>query len=139
VNAREKFLDLLLTTAKQTKDKSRQRLILHLRQAELNQQCFVAVKSVLKPKSPGGLTHLLIPVDNDPEQWKPVDDAATIEQHLLSFCQKHLATAHGSPFTVSPLSDLLQSDSVTQFADTVIKGTANLDALPVDPATKAFL
>jgi len=121
------------------KDKSRQRLIFQLRQAELNRRCFVAVKSILKPKSPGGLTYLLVPDDNDSSQWKTIDDAKTIEKTLLSFCQSHFTKAHGSPFTVLPLSDLLKSDSVTPFADSLIKGTADIDRLPLDKATKAFL
>jgi len=136
---REEFLDSLLTTAKQMKDKSRQRLIFQLRQAELNRRCFAAVKSILKPRSPGGLTHLLVPDDTDADQWKTIDDAKDIEQNLLSFCQSHFATAHGSPFTIPPLSDLLQSDSVTSFAESVINGTADIEALPIDRATKAFL
>jgi len=138
-SAREEFLDSLLTTVKQTKDKSRQRLIFQLRQAKLNRRCFAAVKSVLKPKSPGGLTHLLVPDDQDPSQWKTIDDAETIEKTLLSFCQSHFAKAHGSPFMVPPLSDLLKSDSVTPFADSVIKGNADIDRLPLDTATKEFL
>jgi len=51
----EEFLKSLLTTAKNTKDKSKQWLIYHLCQAELNWQCFAAVKSVLKPQSPRGI------------------------------------------------------------------------------------
>jgi len=116
----EEFLDSLLTTTKQMKDKSQQRLIFQLWQAELNWHCIVAVKSILKPRSPGGLTHLLMPDGNDPNKWKTINDAKDIEQNLLSFCQSHFATAHGSPFTVPPLSDLLQSDSVTPFAKTII-------------------
>jgi len=121
------------------KDKSRQRLIFQLRQAELNRHWFVAVKSILKPRSPGGLTHLLIPNENDSNKWKTIDDPKDIEQNLLSFCQSHFATAHGSPFTIPPLSDLLQSDSVTPFAKNVLNGTAEIDELPIDKATKVFL
>jgi len=100
--AREEFLDSLLTTAKQMKDKSRQWAIFQLRQAELNRRCFAAVKSILKPRSPGRLTHLLIPNENDSNTWKTIDDPKDIEQNLLSFCQSHFATAHGSPFTIPP-------------------------------------
>jgi len=80
-----------------------------------------------------------VPDDNALNKWKTIDDAKDIKQNLLSFCQLHFATAHGSPFMVPPLSDLLQSDSVTPFAKTVINGTAEIDKLPIDKATKAFL
>jgi len=81
----------------------------------------------------------MVPDTNDTNQWHTIDDAETIEKNLLSFCQSHFAMAHGSPFTVPPLSNLLSSDSVTPFADAVIKGQAELDTLPLDKATKAFL
>jgi len=136
---RAEFLDSLLTTAKQMKDKSRQRLIYQLRQAKLNRRCFAAVKSILKPRSPGGLTHLLLPDANDSTKWNTIDDALDVEKNLLSYCQSHFATAHGSPFTVPPLSDLLQTHSDTPFATALINGTANINELPLDNATKAFL
>jgi len=96
---RDDFLDSMLTTAKQTKDKHRQRLIYHLRQAELNRRCFAAVKAVLKPCSQGGLTHLKVPDNNAPQTWKTIDETTEIKRHLLDYCQKHFAMAHGSPFT----------------------------------------
>jgi len=48
-------------------------------------------------------------------------------------------TAHGSPFTTAPLSKLQKYDSITPFAKEVVKGTADIDSLPLDCATKAFL
>jgi len=81
----------------------------------------------------------MVPDNNAPHQWQTINETTEIERHLLAFCQKHFATAHGSPFTTQPLSDLLEHDSITPFATAVINRTADIDSLPVDKATKQFL
>jgi len=81
----------------------------------------------------------MIPDDRNPNECTTINDADGIEKHLLEFCQKHFAKAHGSPFTIQPLSTLLNYDSVTPFAKQVIRGQADIDSLPLDHATKQFL
>jgi len=48
-------------------------------------------------------------------------------------CQHHFKQAHGSPYTVPPLSDLLGTNSLTEFGDALLQGTTNLDTLQVSP------
>jgi len=54
-------------------------------------------------------------------------------------CQMHFAQVHGSPYTVPPLTDLLGTDSLTQFGEQLLLGTADLDTLQVSPHTKLLL
>jgi len=81
----------------------------------------------------------MVPDDSNLNKYTTINDANGIEKHLLEFCQKHFVTAHGSPFTVQPLSTLLNYDSVTPFAEQVIRGQADIDSLNLDHATKQFL
>jgi len=62
-----------------------------------------------------------------------------MEQHLIEYCRIHFQQAQGSPYTVPPLSDLLQYDSLTPFGTQILQGTANLDDLNISEATKLLL
>jgi len=54
-------------------------------------------------------------------------------------CQAHFKQAHGSLYMVPPLTDLLGTDSLTEFGDQLLQGTANINALQVSPHTKLLL
>jgi len=62
-----------------------------------------------------------------------------METTLLDYSRTHFATAQGSPFTVAPLSTLLNYDGLTNFGDKILQGRANLEALPLDESTRALL
>jgi len=58
---------------------------------------------------------------------------------LLEYSRTHFATAQGTPFTVDPLNRLLHYDGLTIFGDKILQGRVDLEALPVDDATRALL
>jgi len=109
-----------------------------MKHAEETQKCFALVQEILQPSIPRGLTHLLIP---DPSRPAPhiIQDTTTMEQHLLQHSQEHFRRAHGTPYTVPPLSDLLAFDGMTPFGDAVLRGDPIPPELPIDAATHLLL
>jgi len=74
-------LNDLGAAAKNSKNKDQQKLIIGLKQAEENCQCFAMVRQILKPKT-GGLTHLLH-CNPENDQLETINDQATMEMLLL--------------------------------------------------------
>jgi len=87
----------------------------------------------------GGLTHLLVPESTNEGQWKTLYQPEEIETAMHTQCQNHFQQAHGSSYTVPPLTDLLGTDSLTKFGEQLLQGTANLDVLQVSMHTKLLL
>jgi len=81
INKCKQFLIGLGTAAKNSKNKDQQKLILGLKQAEENHQCFAMVQQILKPKT-GGLTHLLHH-NPDNDQLETINNQAMMEILLL--------------------------------------------------------
>jgi len=55
-----------------------------------------------------------------------------MEYHLLAHSQQHFRHAHGTLYTLPPLSDLLGING--PFGDSIFKGEALPDNIPLDPA-----
>jgi len=83
------FLQSLATAAHMAGNNEKGKLIQHLLQAEQNQQCFAIIKNYLKPRTPGGLTHLLIPDPNNHGEWKTLYPPEEIEAAMHTQCQQH--------------------------------------------------
>jgi len=139
VQRREAYLQELLDAATQTNDKTRQKLIQHLRMAEYNRKCFELHRQHMKPRTPGGLTRLLVPDESNSTKWKTVINPEEMEMHLIDYCQEHFKEAHGLPYTTDPLSTLLYPDSLTPFGRQVLQGTADLQRIDVAHHTKLLL
>ena len=61
-----------------------------------------------------------------------------MENKLLAHSQQHFSQAHGTPYTVAPLKDLLQYNGLTEFSDQVFNGTIPED-LDVPKTTRLLL
>jgi len=139
-NKRKQFLDNLLRAANAAKDTTRQHLIIGLKHVEDTRRCFHLVQQHLNPSTPGSLTSLLVPNPDTPDKWITIRDPLTMEQHLLECSQSHFKQAHGTPFTVPPLSDLLGFDGLTPFGDHIHQGLPMIPPeIPLDPATHLLL
>jgi len=136
---REAHLQELLEAAQHTNDKGRQQLIRHLRVAKQNRKCFQLHQQFMKLRTAGSLTRLLVPDDHDKNKWTTIINPAEMEDQLIAYCQDHFKEAHGTPYTVPPLSTLLQPDSLTTFGQQVLNGTADLQSLDVSHHTKLLL
>ncbi len=104
-----------------------------------NRKCFTLHRNYVKPRSAGGLTRLLVPNPTAPDKWLTIIEPHHMEQQLMEYCHIHFQQAQGSPYTVPPLSDLLNYDSLTPFGTQVLNGTANLTSLDVSPYAKLLL
>jgi len=135
---RREFLNTLQQAAKHTKNKQRQKLIMGLKQAEENRRCFRVVKNFLKPTN-GGVTHVLVPNPTDPNVWDTVHDIPQMEQHLLNQNQKHFSQAHGTPYTVDPLTTLVPNDGLSNFGETIFRGEPIPPDLPISEPTRLLL
>jgi len=57
--------------------------------------------------------YILIPSQPDKLEWVRVTDVEQMEVHLLEHGRQHFRTAHGTPFTQPPLSQLLDVSGLT--------------------------
>jgi len=135
---RQEFLNTLVVAAKAMKDKARKQLIMGLKHAKETRKCFALVWKILQPSTPGGLTHLIIP---DPVTDTPqiIQDTMIMENHLFKHSKEHVSQAHGTPYTVPPLSDLLAFDGMTPFGNAVFRGEPIPLDLPLAAATRLLL
>jgi len=104
-----------------------------------NWWCFSLVCHFMKLQSAGGLSKLKIPDPDKPQKWKTITKPHQMDQELLQYCQHHFGKSLGTPFTVSPLNDLLSYDSLTTFGQQVLHDTANLSMLTIDEYTSLLL
>jgi len=93
----------------------------------------------MKPRMAGGLMRLLIPDTADSKKWTTIINPVEMEKHLMEHCQEHFKQAHGSPYTVPPLSTLLNYDSLTPFGKQISQGTANLQDIEISHHAKLLL
>jgi len=111
--------------------------LINLIRAEQNRRCYSAFRHTTKPKSQGGLAYITVKDgDNPPTTILDKDD---MNNTLLEYSHSHFATAQGTPFTVAPLTHLLQYDGLTVFGDRILQGRVDLEALPIDEATRTLL
>jgi len=136
---RDTYLDNLADAAANTNQKAKRKLILQLCLAEQNRKCFNLHWSYMKPRTAGGLTRLLIPDPSNAHRWTMIIEPPAMEYHLMEYCRLHFQQAQGSPYTIPPLSDLLQYDSLTPFGAQILHGMADLDTLNLSPSTKLLL
>ncbi len=134
---RKQHLDAVLNDACATNQKKKSKAITNLICAEQNRRCYAAFRQTTKPKSQGGLSYITVPNGNNP----PITilDKDDMNHTLLEYSRTHFATAQGTPFTVDPLQCLLHYDGLTPFGDRILTGRVDLEALPIDDATRALL
>jgi len=138
----QEYLNSLIKAARQANDVKKQKLILHLKWVEQNQQYFQLVKSYIKPQSAGRLSKLIVPTTRtmeDVNQHQVIHKPELIDQHLLAYCKIYFDQAHGSPFIIPPLSMLVGYDGLTPLGHQVLHQTVDLDPLPLSHQTKLFL
>jgi len=135
---RQQHLDAVLNEARAAKQHKKTAALTYLIWAEQNKRCFHAFRQHTKPRSAGGLAHI---ITQSEETQAPVTviEREEMEEILLEYCRNHFATAQGTPFTTEPLNHLLQYDGLTKFGKLITQGRAHLDDLPLDDATKSLL
>jgi hypothetical protein len=103
-----------------------------LRAKEVKARMFAKLKALRTRGTRNGVTRLEIPVhpDADPKtctEWRLVDIPNEVLSQLQRRNQIHFGKAHGTPFTVPPMSSDFGFTGVTPSSDDVLKGTYVLD------------
>ena len=71
--------------------------------------CYLKIKHVLKPTTASLVAQLEVPTDNTPPKlatsWKRIRDPQEVTNRIFERNTNHFGSAHGTPFTVLPLSE----------------------------------
>ena len=109
-------------------DRETATIIRRLKKAENLKQLWTKLKTVRNKDRTQGVVRLEIPQDEtmDPKQcteWKVIDVPTEIVRHLQQRNRKHFGQAHGTPFTIPPLSDQLGFSGDGEAANEILTGT----------------
>jgi len=131
----------MIAAAAICKDQKRKKLILSLKRAEELRSCYMVVRSITKPRQPGGISHVRIPVPDtqNETQWESIYEPQALEQHVLHQHRQHFSQADGTIFTQEPLRTLVNDECTSEYAHQILEGTADITSLPVDKYTKDLL
>ena len=92
------------------KGKASALILRRLQKAEDCKQLFAKINPRRRPNNRKGVTRIEIPLhpDTDPKsctEWQQIDVPTEVLFHLQQRNRKHFGQAHGSPFTIPPLSE----------------------------------
>ncbi|KAI2490869.1 hypothetical protein MHU86_23692 [Fragilaria crotonensis] len=109
-------------------DKKRAKILRRLKKAEDIKELFRKLKHVRIKKKHQGVTRIEIPLhpNDDPKsctEWTQVEIPTEILRLLQERNRKHFGQAHGTPFTVPPLSDDLGFRGDGPLSEEVFQGT----------------
>jgi len=130
-------LETILNQALAAKQHKKSQALKYLIRAECNRQCYARFRQHTKPKSAGGLAY--INTTDEDGVTTPLLEKTELEEKLLEHSRKHFSQVEGSPFTVEPLSRLLQYDGLTSFGNRVTDGRPLRGIHDLDEPTMAIL
>jgi len=82
---------------------------------------------------------VLIPSENQDQEWQTITDVDTMERQLLQQGKQHFQKAEGTPYTQEPLRTLLRNDGIMEFGDQIHHGEPIDSALQINPPTRILL
>jgi hypothetical protein len=113
----------------------------HIQKAEEIKQLFRKLQGIYKSYQRNGLNRILVPDDDLPPliylQWRTIDVPDEVERLLLARNREHFGQAHGTPFTIEPLSQLIDWGAASATSDLVLRGT--FDTSTFDSITRLVL
>ncbi len=117
-----------LTESAKTNDKELATIIKRIKRAEALKQLFQKIRSLRPNESRQGITRIEIPrhPSEDPKSctdWQTIDVPTEIVSHLQYRNRAHFGQAHGTPFTVLPLSNDLLFEGDGEAADQILIGS----------------
>ena len=120
-----------LESSSKKNDAARACILRRLQRAEAIKRLFDKLRSARLKGDRRGVVSIEIPVhpEADPKtcsDWRTIDVPSEIVDHLQRRNRKHFGQAHGSPFTVPPLSDYLGFQGVGANADKLMYGQYDL-------------
>jgi hypothetical protein len=131
---REDYLELLQEIAIEQGNLSKSEAIRQLANRERQARCWRTFKMLRQGSSiQGGLSHILIPnTQNNNDSFQRIYEKEKIDECLLDRNIEHFSQADGTPFTVSPLIDILGEDGCSPIALQILEGNIphNLPKIP---------
>ena len=123
-----------LDQSESTADRDTAQKLRRIRKAEDIKNLFKKLKYVRTKTERRGVTRLEIPRDPsiDPKkctEWKQVDVPTEVLDLLQSRNRMHFGQAHGTPFTVPPLSTHLGFDGDSSYGNQILNGTYDCSTL----------
>ncbi len=114
-------------------------MLRRLRKAEDIKELFRKIKYLRDMQTRKGVSRIEIALhpEIDPKnctEWQQIDVPSEILKHLQERNQKHFAQAHGTPFTIPPLSSDLGFDGNTRAGIEILQGTYDTASLPQEVA-----
>ena len=133
-------LEAEVTSTKAAKTKIK--ILRNLKKAEELRKLFLKIKMLRQTKNRSGITRIEVPCDQneDPKtctEWKMIDIPTEILHHLQQRNRRHFGQAHGTPFTIPPLSDDLGFTSDTHHGSMILDGT--YDATHLDDSVRTII
>ena len=109
-------------------------MLRRLKKAEDIKELFKKLRHVRKQDHRQGVTRIEIPEDptQDPKTcsvWKQIDVPTEVLNHLQDRNRKHFGQAHGTPFTVMPLSNDMGFGGDGPTGDSILEGEYNFEGL----------
>jgi hypothetical protein len=125
----EHLRELLAISQTSNDDKQQENRLRILIRAHQKQFAYKRLQYVLKPTQRGGLSHIPLVPENlkpsdypyDPEKvtnWSPIHDHDLVQQFIQQRNITHFSQAHGTPFTIPPLTELdwgAEGDAAEEF------------------------
>lgn len=111
-----------------THDRNTAKMLRRLKKAEDLKNLFWKLKYARAAGTRQGVTRIEIPVhpEADPKtctEWQQIEVPTEILQHLQRRNRIHFGQAHGTPFTIPPLSDDLGYRSTGQHGEQILNGS----------------
>jgi hypothetical protein len=107
-------------------------------QAEEQRHAWCRMRRAMGKGKKSGLSSILVENEDGTTRW--ITDKAEMEKKLIEQFQKHYSQADGTPFTQSPLMDILGPYGTTEEATWLFDGTCHIDDnSDIDKAAKAIL
>jgi exonuclease III len=108
-------------------DRSTVKHLKRMKKSEEIRQLFGKLRSIQRTQERRGVTRLEIPIhpEADPKsctEWQQIDIPDKILDHLIKRNQYHFGQAHGTPFTIPPLSDQLGFTANTAASHDILTG-----------------
>ena len=110
------------------KDRKHAQVLRQMIQKERKKHMFKKLKLLRHTGGATGITRIEVPVpaDADPklcQEWKTIDIPSEVLEHLQARNRRHFGQAHGTPFTIPPLSDDFGFCANSLEAEEVLDGT----------------
>ena len=98
-------------------------------------------KSGRKKKVSGPLTSVLVPLPKEGKdiEWYAITDGPTIEKVILKRNRRHFSQAGETPLATNEIVELFGPEGDTEFAQSILDGTADLSKVTDDKITQLLL